>query len=155
MQGVEGGTEMKRRITIKQLNELTDEQKQKLREQWKPQEGDWVYDAIEGTHIIVLSEVDYRIGSFLYSKTPFISNDGIRRYEPTTEIKKYWLPLLDISQMIELLQNNPDKVKFDYDETIVVYKDASKSILKADTYFVGLHDTDMCDKLWQAVKAVL
>ncbi len=32
---------MKQRIAVEQLNELTDEQKKRLREWWKPEDGDW------------------------------------------------------------------------------------------------------------------
>ena len=35
---------MKQRITVDQLQELTEEQKQRLRGWWKPEEGDLVYN---------------------------------------------------------------------------------------------------------------
>jgi spore germination protein GerM len=34
---------MKHRITPEQLNELSDEQKERLRVWWKPQQGDYAY----------------------------------------------------------------------------------------------------------------
>jgi len=75
---------VKRRIDVSQLNELTDGQKQKLREWWKPEPGDWYYSPCnDGTY--------QPYGLYMWH------DDGIEKYKP--------LPALDIGQMIELLQN--------------------------------------------------
>jgi len=75
---------MKRRITSEQLNELTEEQQQKLFYWWKPETGDYCCSIIAGK---------YRsAGCYIYPCADF-----------TPQIS---LPLLDISQMIELLQDN-------------------------------------------------
>lgn len=73
---------MKRRISTEQLQELTDEQKQKLRELWQPEEGDFY---IHGHH-------------FFINQVP--KNVNMLR-------KEHSLPLLDIGQMMELL--SPDE----------------------------------------------
>jgi hypothetical protein len=39
---------MKRRITPEQLAELTEEQKDRLREWWKPEVGDFYYNRVIG-----------------------------------------------------------------------------------------------------------
>jgi hypothetical protein len=75
---------MKQRITIEQLQELTEEQQQRLREWWKPQ----LYDVF--IEILIDDEI---IEGSIERKT----------YEPSKEA----LPLLDIGQMIELLHSKP------------------------------------------------
>jgi hypothetical protein len=70
---------MKRRIIVDQLNELSEEQKVKLREWWKPEAGDFYYSPCnDGTY--------QPYGCYIYH------NDGVERYKP--------LPALDIGQMI-------------------------------------------------------
>ena len=82
---------MKRKITSEQLNELTDEQKQKLKKWWKPKYGDFAMD-FRGIEIIM---------------KPFIANfyfdlygkEGVQKFTDTV------LPLLSVSQMIELFES--------------------------------------------------
>lgn len=71
---------MKRRITIDQLNELTDEQKKKLNEWYKPQEGDFIALKTCGRQEWTIYTKDFDLS--------FCKED---------------LPLLDIGQMIEFL----------------------------------------------------
>jgi hypothetical protein len=74
---------MKRRITVEQLMELTEEQQQRLREWWKPEPGDAYYSPCnDGTY--------QPYGCYIWH------NDGIER--PAA------IPALSIGQMIELLQ---------------------------------------------------
>ena len=71
---------MKQRITVEQLNELTPEKKEKLREWWSPRIGDmYVFISLSDKYIELLDNVK-----------EFIKN-------------KNWLPLLSIGQCIELL----------------------------------------------------
>jgi hypothetical protein len=77
---------MKRRIAVEELNELTNEQKQKLRELWQPDMGD-----------VCIRTDKYADGEEF----------AIKEYEPVWKEHKFkHLPLLDISQMLELLHEN-------------------------------------------------
>ena len=104
---------MKRRIDITQLQELTDEQKQKLREWWKPQEGDFYY-CIKNNHT--------------YLQMMDLECLGL-------DIKNKYLPILDISQMIELLLEKNIPTAFEPGD------------LKQQEVIV--------DALWEAVKTIL
>lgn len=121
---------MKQRITVEQLNELTDEQKERLREWWKPQTGDWCYPVNdEGysdycDHGIVIGDVvhDFPHGDF----------SPISYYS--------CLPLLSIGQMIELTEST----------NIIKYNGGWA--LEEDA--ISFHD-ELCDALWEAVKNIL
>ncbi|MEN6313241.1 MAG: hypothetical protein ABFD25_03215, partial [Clostridiaceae bacterium] len=77
-----------RRIDVSQLNELAPAQKQKLREWWKPQPGDFYCSPCND-------------GTLQPYGCYWWHNDEIER--PTA------IPLLDIGQMIEMLQEKqPD-----------------------------------------------
>jgi hypothetical protein len=77
---------MKRRITTDDLNELTPEQKERLKEWWKPEGGDFYYRDIPkcGTGDMLLT-YDARANSILINP------------------KEFKIPALDIGQMIEFL----------------------------------------------------
>lgn len=75
---------MKQRIKIEQLNELSDEQKERLREWWNPSSGDaYYYVKINST------------GNVPWSNKTWENDD----------MKKRTLPLLSIGQMIEFLDD--------------------------------------------------
>jgi hypothetical protein len=78
---------LKQRITVKHLNELTDEQKGCLREWWKPKTHDIVYD------FNLKKEFHVEHDNWLH--------EGYADYDP-----KDFLPLLSIGQMIEILQEH-------------------------------------------------
>jgi hypothetical protein len=87
---------MKQRISIEQLQELTEEQQYRLREWWKPQEGDWYHDKTYGE-----SYYGMEVGGYdVYTLEPAIDD----------------LPLLNIGQMIELLQSFNDKDIWKYND---------------------------------------
>jgi hypothetical protein len=73
---------MKQRITLEQLNELDEEQLTRLRDWWKPEEGDWYFHP-RFRDIYVLA---------------------INGFEGTEELKTTYSPLLSIGQYIELLE---------------------------------------------------
>ena len=98
---------MKRRITPEQLNELTETQKTRLRDWWKPALGDWAAEeetAHDGTTIFRhfrIYDIHDRDGLAEYwwprrhwedNSEPFLWHDRER-----------CLPLLDIDQMIDIL----------------------------------------------------
>jgi len=80
---------VKQRITIDDLNQLTNEQKEKLREWWKPERGDlYIYNKSS------LRDEGWEIYQVLKEDTPNLLK----------EMKAY--PLLSIGQMIEILDKN-------------------------------------------------
>jgi hypothetical protein len=136
---------MKRRITIEQLRELTEGQKQKLIALWNPTGGDCLFVPTETQHkntdcdkINTINEdVIGCIGSFAFDKNelyyPEFGNDNDFVFK-----KIDCLPLLDIGQMIELLQ------RIDGDG------------LKTKWYIpLAFIDHKLCDALWKAVKTML
>ena len=90
---------MKQRITSEQVSELTEKQKKKLRERWKPETYDIVIDDNNNDYVI---EVDKkgRIGFVM-------DNEGI--IPPQKKID--FLPLLSVGQMIELLDEEQNFYK--------------------------------------------
>jgi hypothetical protein len=137
---------MKRRITVEQLQELTEEQQQRLREWWEPKEYDIAMlqnrvSCIEGLsqltegYVIELAvPVDAEGDEYIYA-----GQFGYR--------KEDCLPLLDIGQMIELLDNKQCDINYNQDCTIPVCE------LLVDGK--GYRHKELCDALWQAVKQVL
>lgn len=123
---------MKQRITVEQLQELTDDQKLKLREWWKPEVGDlFAYEGEKG-----LSEHLWDV----------ISN----RNDMVMSNEQRYFPLFSIGQMIKLA--DPIRMEFknwEYDD------------IKRDEWVVELiggwiyHNVDLCDALFEAVKQVL
>lgn len=87
---------MKQRITAEQLSELTTEQKEKLRELWVRDEGD--YGVTEGIEFIVTGEREDEDTGFIFliGKKPFYQGEIWFNCEKC-------LPLLSIGQMVELL----------------------------------------------------
>ena len=125
---------MKRRITVEQLNELTPEQKQKLRELWKPQADDKVMDFRgKESHISMLSTHFYK---------EVYGNEGLKKFQETM------LPLLSIGQMIELLESK--------DQCLNIVK---RTDLEGWGYEIQLRQSGYCkfttselvDGLWEAV----
>jgi len=120
---------MKQRITPEQLQELTEEQKQKLREWWQPHFGD------------VLNSLNCDEVVFVYADGRGRLNFDSDGYE--WDIKENCLPFLPIGKMIEILQS----------------KDISLQDILFDVNYehdiVPIYEGELCDALWQAVKAVL
>jgi hypothetical protein len=127
---------MKQRIEVEQLLELTGEQKERLRELWEPQKGDWYY-YIKIKHSSIIHDSDsMSIG--LYKNH-----------------KEDYLPLLSIGQMIELLEE-----KKMVTESLDIK--APKGLINIYSVWYGNGDfpkkyesKELCDALWQAVKEVL
>jgi hypothetical protein len=117
---------MKQRITCEQLKELTEEQKQRLREWWKPEEGDMYL------RLTANGRIDF---------IPFTFNTAESRYDNYKEFK---IPLLNIGQMIEIVANHFKEVKM----PVVQIGDE----VKTDFYGAMI---PLCDALWQSVKEVL
>lgn len=145
---------MKRRITIDQLNQLTCEQKVKLREWWMPKIGDAI---ILDSSDLDIEDIDIVIN--IYSKIKGIrdTEDLITSYSYDADdyySKKYCLPILDIGQMIELLKQY-------WEHVIIEFKDDYYGNFYWD---LTLHERLFCkhiekfelvDALWEAVKEAL
>jgi hypothetical protein len=130
---------MKQRITVDDLQQLTDEQKQRLKEWWKPGFGvvfclmdndkkDVPEQAMDGSWLIVFG------GNKINA-----------------------LPLLNCGQMIELLENNEISIggsQFYDKEKDKVYNGYS---VRAwfDNNVIEYRAIELADALWQAVKQVL
>jgi len=113
---------MKRRITVEQLQELTEEQQQRLREWWKPEHGDW------------------------YLQYWIDDEPSLLIYDSHTYLDDMFLPLLDIGQMIELLNN------YDCDTEM---QSAGNMWYVMVGGHINTQAEELCDALWQAVKQIL
>lgn len=119
---------MKQHITPDQLNELSDKGKERLREWWKPKDGDFYEN---GGHVEIVPDDWMKYG-----------------WRPW----KGYIPLLSIGQMIEFLEEHGelfDVVKnfFDYGTTKATFEDVG---LKEEA-----DKLEICDALWEAVKEPL
>lgn len=131
---------MKQHITIEQLNELTIEQKERLREWWKPADEDW-----------------YTNGETAYAVIEY------------PKIDDNCLPLLSIGQCIELLQskdkngdywligkielrpyNNGKPIPGTVSWVIHLIQQGALEI----KVFDKCYSKELIDALWQAVKEV-
>jgi len=123
---------MRQRISVEQLGELTEEQKERLREWWKPRE----YDVFAVGRI---SDSVHELEGGLI-RTKDCDNDGCHG----AELKRESLPLLSIGQCIELL--------IDLDGIRIKQRTGRTKI-----YFLNPVNAnqEFFDALWQAVKATL
>lgn len=132
---------MKKHISVEQLKELSKEQRERLREWWKPAVGDIVCYKNEEHTIVYCTDGEIKV--MPYTDIPFcIIND----------IEKRSLPLINIGQMIEILRGK--------DESGFVHFTVFKDINIVDSWYgIMEHDEyeadEIVDALWMAVKAVL
>lgn len=134
---------MKQRITIEQLNELTDEQMKRLREWWYPNNVR-LYDqyAIRYKYDDVMRfEPAIYLGDYFRSEKPSTIFDDVRVGEA--------LPLLSIGQMIEFIHFKRKRISIDTSEfgwEVVARTgdEASASIQE-----------ELCDALWETVKRII
>ena len=121
---------MKQHITPKQLNELSEKGKERLRKWWKPKYADFFY-------------CFYQKKRFLYGVFDLVSASSMEKINDDD------FPLLSIGQMIEFL---------DWPLVINSYvkiTDRSEGwVVKKIKYTIN-EDKELCDALWKAVKEVL
>lgn len=128
---------MKMRIDAEQLQELTDSQKIRLREWWKPRTGDLCYR----------TETDWYAEHYDYG----IIIDNIVHdvpsgdFSPWERLKNVYTPLLSIGQMIELLQDQFLRIVIGTDMQTIAFGESNTNI----------HSPELCDALWEAVKQIL
>jgi hypothetical protein len=115
---------MKRRITPEQLAELTEEQKDRLREWWKPEIGDLnVFFENQKENVRIVLYAPHRQGLYL--------------------------PLLDIGQCIDLLDNFVRQID------IYQIKEKTWTVVDAEGEVFECGHKELIDALWEAVKSVL
>jgi len=125
---------MKLRIDTAQLNELSDAQKQRLRELWEPKDYDVILYKTPHEHDGGVTSIKISYG-FLDSEIIDMDSDVDGYYNIND-----CLPLLSIGQMIEILQKN----------------NISNNLLSyCNAYIMRIECEDICDALWQAVKEIL
>ena len=120
---------MKQRITVEQLNELTDKQKERLQEWWNPQSYDVACGLVSGTEYVI-----------------DVHGDTISMLEDSEGIvppidKKEILPLLSIGQMIQLLREKHE----------IPFIKAGLFDWSVD----GIERKELACALWEACKHVL
>ena len=141
---------MKQRITIEQLNELSDTQKQKLRELWKPRDYDVIlyktpHESDGGVTSIKISH------GFLDSEIVDIDSfiDGYYNINDC-------LPLLSVCQMIEILSEILLDISIVPKSLLTDKKLWSITItFRKTTFMKSFEGLELCDILWQAVKEIL
>lgn len=133
---------MKQRITINQLNELSVEQKGRLREWWKPKYGDFFSNGYWSN--IIQSEED---GSIRCVTT---DHDGCYDYERKVDC----LPLLSIGQMIDLIGEKLDRISSPYGNESHIEPGQWKVWMRSGGFWDG-ETEELADALWEAVKESL
>lgn len=138
---------MKQHITIEQLNELSKNGQEKLKEWWKPQLD----------HIVAYKNYDQGVPLYLVVDNDMRSGWSFDQAMEGVIV----LPLLSIGQMIEFLDEHNH---FSPKGNIV---GIVKEYVGSDEYWWGLKyeayndkmvmnsDKELCDALWEAVKEVL
>lgn len=127
---------MKQRITVEQLNELTDEQKDKLREWWEPEEGDWYSYTCVYIHTPVKE----------YGCTGVYAYDYDKGQEPPD-----FLPLLSIGQCIGLL-NTSENYKGD---VMSIEETGTGWAINKPFSVETIESSELIDALWDAIKQAL
>jgi len=131
---------MKLYITPQQLGELTDAQKQVLKDWWKPSVGDWIYTTAwadsetKNDLVLCMSSPAGMMWSFLLREA---------------------MPLPSIGQMIEFLQESRHYIENTYIDGVLLH-DYKNTIggSACDSFGIGW-DNELCDALWEAVKEEL
>lgn len=130
---------MKQYITEKQLNELNDKAKERLRNWWKPKEGDFIYDLQQNEKDLVCGYGYYEdTKTFCCGTDPYEDNNGSHELNNT-------LPLLSIGQMVEFLNEH---------EGISKHGRIKNAVVVAEGTFIQWHG-ELCDFLWDKFKEVL
>jgi len=131
---------MKQRITPDQLLELTEEQQNKLRDLWEPCDGDFIYNKKHNHPEFLEVAPMPGCGDYLKHRDKF-------------------LPLLSIGQMIEMLFYCNLTNKY-YSTSLIIDVNKYRPTIYCGNknYEAGdseCENDELCDAIWQAVKAVL
>ena len=147
---------MKQNISVEDLNELSEEQKEKLRKMWEPKQYDVVYvHWMEVQQFATGIILNVNILENGYWDLQVYSNETLRGFRP----KQYLLPILSIGQMIEILINNNEF--FNISNVYVKHPTTSDRSIN-NGYGIWLHKLskeyradELCNALWLAVKNIL
>jgi len=135
---------MEQYITVKQLSELTDRQKEKLREWWKPSKGDLFVAMTVGTpeHGFIID----------HHKPGYDNKEGLCECDWCMAGSDVALPLLSIGQMVEYLDGDVH-IESRKEGFTVIYQ----PFYDYDPYVNGKEfcKVELCDALWGAVKETL
>ena len=140
---------MKQRINAKQLNDLTDKQKDKLREWWEPtgDAGDWFYHP--GDEKLCKERLGGGYLRSILGGYNQLKEDSVCPYDIRDDKA---LPLLSIGQMVKFLDGNYN-VDVSHGSNgwfLYLYDRHKREDLK---HF--MENEELCDTLWEAVKGVL
>ena len=146
---------MKQHIGVEQLSELTDAQREKLREWWKPSLHD-LFMCGENASPLTVRKTTYE-GSKIYCgvqdvplrfyiQSKLTHEDYCLDKKDTYRYKSQCLPILSIGQCIELIGSKLSDI--DYDIFINNYY---VRVMDKGTY----GNCELIDALWRAVKEVL
>ena len=145
---------MKERITKEQLQELSELQQEKLRDLWEPQRGDMFLHSSDRIYVF------YR-----YKGKKLQPTDGFLAEKIATFHKEDCLPLLTISQMIEMFNNSKIALELhninqrcDWWQVYLMLE--GSDVTYYDTrgnkaFDLVLFNWELADALWTAVKEVL
>ena len=127
---------MKQRIDVSQLQELSPEQQEKLREWWQPQIGDAFI--IKGDNEVRSIDSSWRL--IMISNTP-LANE--------------FCPLLSIGQMIEILTK--ESITVDITTTQMETKNRKTAFVLLNNVFSSerFDSGELVDALFEAVKEIL
>jgi len=131
---------MKQRINIDQLQELTSDQQNKLRDLWKPKQYDYVAYTYEYYEKLITNEV---VIKGLYNNDPNFVEEVSDLEGEYVFPKCNCLPLMNIGQMIEILGNDW------YDELFIC------QFYHNEYYVENSYDGEFVDALWEKVKYIL
>jgi hypothetical protein len=140
--------EFKRRIDREQIRELSENEIRRLRELWTPHSGNLIWMTTNvGNHEEGDVEVITYAGDYKYNGSFMVCDDD----EDCAIHKDKCLPLLDITQMIELLIGKRVKVDFMNDKRDI----AAELIFAPRPDFIISKRSNLCDALWEAVVEIL
>ncbi len=156
---------MKQRITVEQLNELSEKGKKILRGWWEPKVGDKFITKYSSTYVIYGENDLDSSGDQLLTDQPVDSGyygwnnyenfppdkDSIEKTKRYKEVREDALPLLSIGQMIEFLSP--------YSQTFIIEDHGTNWKITFDVVGVDKEPVtkriELYDALWEAVKEIL
>lgn len=140
---------MKQRIDSDQLNELTKVQQKRLRERWKPVEGDYFYTWLNGEAFSFYIVVDSWTKG---NSTILVDYRGADTFLDMEDC----LPLLSIGQMIEILsQSSYGYPRIGFTDSDGNNKNKLGYVMSMSSKYRNYESQELCDALWEAVKAVI
>ena len=170
---------MKLRIDTAQLNELSDAQKQRLRELWDPQYGDaifvpagtrfgdwfgkWKDELSDEDSVCYIGNVEGIGEESEVSKEPCLLLPEYANDSYLEIMIKDCLPLVSVGQMIEILKeydryNRLPRITHNYDSGnnyIDVEFYGKDRFISTENLINNNECNELCDALWQAVKEIL